>query len=98
MLPPSVTVAPKAVRVMLVASSVSVILLVAGVGSIVVTTLAPLVLAMVTLMLAASMYASSVGAATRVLPLLAPAATTITAPLLNVTLIGVLEGLLRFAV
>src|SRR5512134_2709099 len=90
--PPSAT-AGLAVSETVVVSIVSLIAVVAAVGSIAsCSKLPPDVLEIVAETLPASMNTSSLGAATLTLPMLAPAAIVITAPLLNVTVIAVCAG------
>ena len=97
-MPPSATL-PVAVRETVVASVVSVMLVVAAVGF---TTrdskLPPVAVAIVAETEPASMYTSSLGAATLTVPLEAPAAMLITAPLDSVTDTAVPAGLVRLAV
>src|SRR5687767_12893251 len=98
MLPPSTTLAV-AVRLTVVVAIVSVI----AVGAAArwtgrVSKLRPLALEIVADTLLACMYRSSLGAATLTVPLLAPAAMLIVAPLLSVTLTVVCAGLVSDAV
>ena len=98
MLPPSATLGV-AVRLTVVVSAVSVMAVVAGAGLTArFSKLPPVALTIVADTLPASTYTSSVGAATVAVPLLAPAAIVITAPLLRVIDTGVLAGLVRLAV
>ena len=82
-----------------VVSVVSLIAVVAGAGLIArLSKLPPLADAIVALTLPASRYTSSAGAAIMAVPLLAPAAIVMTAPLLSVTVSGVCAALVRLAV
>src|SRR5882757_6332966 len=98
MLPPSATLGV-AVRLTVVVSVVSVIAVVAAVG---LTTSdskpPPDAVLMVADTLPASMYTSSLGAATLTLPLLAPAAMPMVAPLDSVTVTGAAAALVSDAV
>jgi len=88
-----------ALRETVLLSMVSVMSVTAGVLS---TTrfskLPPVVLVMLASTLPASLYTSSPGAATVMVPVLAPLAMLITAPLLRVTVMAVPAGLVRVAV
>ena len=82
-----------------VVSSVSVTLVTAGAGLVTrFSKLPPMAEAIVVLTAPASTYGSSVGAATLTVPVLAPAAMTIVAPLLSVTVTALCAGAVRLAV
>ena len=96
--PPSAT-AGLAVSDTVVVSIVSAIAVLAAVGSMAsASKLPPAAVLIVADTLPASMNASSLGAATLTLPLLAPAAMVITAPLDSVTLTAVCAGAVSDAV
>src|SRR5215831_9803277 len=98
MTPPSATLG-LALRLTVVVSIVSVIAVVAAAGLIArLSKLPPLAAVMVADTLPASTYTSSLGAATLTLPLLAPAAMLIVAPLLSVTATAVCATLVSDAV
>ena len=98
MVPPSATLAD-AVRLTVVVAMVSVIAVVAAAGLIArFSKLPPVALEIVADTLPASTYTSSPGAGTLALPLLAPAAIVIVAPLLSVTVTAVCAGLFSDAV
>ena len=98
MLPPSATLGV-AVRLTVVVSTVSVMAVVAGAGLTArFSKLPPLAALIVADTLPASTIASSVGAGTLVVPVLAPAAMVIVAPLLSVTVTGACAGAVRLAV
>ena len=97
MLPPSATLGV-AVRLSVVVSSVSVMLVTAGAGLIArLSKLPPTADARVAETDPASAYTVSAGAGTLTVPLDAPAAILITAPLDRVTVTGVPAGLVRLA-
>ena len=98
MLPPSATLGV-AVSDTVVVSSVSVIAVVAGAGSMAsLSKLPPEALTIVADTEPASLYTSSPGAGTLTLPELAPAATVIVAPLLSVTVTALCAALVSDAV
>src|SRR5262245_53893213 len=98
MVPPSATDGV-ALRLTVVVSTVSVMVVVAAAGLTDSTSkLPPAADAIVVDTLPASTYTSSLGAATLTLPLVAPAATVVVAPLLGLTLAGVSAALLSVAV
>src|SRR4030095_2484035 len=98
MLPPSATLAV-AVRLTVGLAIVSVIAVVAAAGLIArFSKLPPVPLEIVADTLPASTYTSSLGAATLTVPLLAPAAMLIVAPLLKVTVTAVCAAFVNDAV
>ncbi len=98
MLPPSATLAV-ADSDTLVGSASSVTLVLAAAGLICSDSkLPPVAVAIVVLTVEASMYGSSPGAATTAVPVVAPAAMLIVAPLDNVTATGVCAAKLSVAV
>ena len=98
MLPPSATLGV-ALRLTVVVSRVSVTVVVAAAGLMAsASKLPPVAAVIVADTLPASTYTSSLGAATLTVPLVAPAAMVIVAPLDSVTLTGVAAAFVSVAV